>query len=110
MIRFLAKRCHQVAPGTLGQRSLPEGILLPVSQLCLRFGVAAAVLGAAVVSWGPELPLLTDSVIIVLSPSEKHPTSGWFQPVLDYFGNNRHVWPQGNSIAQRLHSIFCNNP
>ena len=97
MIRFLAKRCHQVAPGTLGQRFLPVGILLPVSQLRLRSGVAAAVLGAAVVSWGPELPLLTDSVII-LSPSEKHPTSGWFQLVLDSFGNNRHVWPQGNTV------------
>ena len=60
MIRFLAKRCHQVAPGTLGQSSLPGGILLPVSQLRLLAGVAAAVLGAAVAFWGPELPLLTD--------------------------------------------------
>ena len=97
MIRFLAKRCRQVVPGTLGQRSLPGGTLLLVSQLHLRSGVAAAVLGAAVVFWGLELPLLTDSVLIVLSPSEKHPTSGWFQPVLDYFSNNRHVWSQGNT-------------
>jgi len=85
------------SPRDSGSKIPAWGSLLPVSQLRLRSGVAAAVLGAPVVFWGLELPLLTDSVIIVLSPSEKHPTSGWFQPVLDYFGNNRHVWSQGNT-------------
>ena len=69
-------------PWDSGPKIPAWGVLFPVRQLRLCSGVAAAVLGAAAVFWGPELPLWTDSVIIVLPPSEKHPTSGWFQQCL----------------------------
>ena len=75
MIRFLAKRCHQVAPGTLGQRFLPVGILLPVSQLRLRSGVAAAVLGAAAspLNERPSWNEFTKELSLKYSPKHSKP-------------------------------------
>ena len=79
-------------------------------QLCLCCGVAAAVLGAAAVFWGPELPLRTDSLIIVPPPSEKHPTAGWFQQCLTVLAKTGMFGHRETcSITQGLYSIFFDN-